>query len=115
VSVVVNFLCNILEYFTIYVFHYCSICTYLSSQHGGYHTSLISQYDEDELCDDDPVEVENEVMEVSPMTGMTSESKMKGRSKNFSEQEDNLLVSAWLNVGQDPIDGNQQKNATFWG
>jgi hypothetical protein len=26
---------------------------------------------------------------------------MKGR--------DNLLVSEWLNVGQDPIDGNQQK------
>jgi hypothetical protein len=41
-----------------------------------------------------------------------SESKMKGRSKNFGEEEDNLLVSGWLNVGQDPIDGNQQKNAT---
>jgi hypothetical protein len=26
-----------------------------------------------------------------------------------------LLASGWLNVGQDPVDGNQQKNATFWG
>jgi hypothetical protein len=92
-----------------------SICSSLSSQHGGYYTSLLSQYDEDVLGDKDPVEVENEVMDVSPMTGMTSDSKIKGRSKNFSEQEDNLLVSAWLNVGQDPVDGNQQKNTTFWG
>jgi hypothetical protein len=44
---------------------------------------------------------------------MTSDSKMKGWSKNFSEDEDNLLVSAWLNVGQDPIDGKKQKDATF--
>jgi hypothetical protein len=60
-----------------------SICSSLSSQHGGYYTSLLSQYDEDVLGDKDPVEVENEVMDVSPMTGMTSDSKIKGRSKNL--------------------------------
>jgi hypothetical protein len=43
------------------------------------------------------------------MTGMNSDSKSKGRSKNFSEKEDNFLVSVWLNVGQDPIYGNQIK------
>jgi hypothetical protein len=81
----------------------------------GYYMSLLSQYDTDEFGQEDHVEVENEVMEVSRMHGKNSESKMKGWSKNFSEEEDNLLVSGWLNVGQDPIDGNQQKNATFWG
>jgi hypothetical protein len=75
----------------------------------GYYTSLLSQYDQDEFGEEDNVEPENEVMEVTPMTRMNSESKSKGRSKNFSEEEDNLLVSAWLNVGQDAVDGNQQK------
>jgi hypothetical protein len=40
---------------------------------------------------------------------MNSDSKSKGHSKNFSEKEDNLLVSVWLNVGQDPVYGNQIK------
>jgi hypothetical protein len=90
-----------------------SIYSSLSSQHGGYYTSLLSQYDEDVLGDEDHIEVENEVTDVSPMTGMTSDSKIKGWSKNFSEQEDNLLVSAWLNVGQDPVDEKQQKMPLF--
>jgi hypothetical protein len=80
----------------------------MSSPKGGYYMSLLSQDYQDELGQENHVEVENEVMEVSPMTGMTSESKIMGRSKNFRE-EDNLLVSAWLNVGQDAVDGNQQK------
>jgi hypothetical protein len=80
----------------------------------GYYMSLLSQYDTDEFGQEDHVDVENEVMKVSQMHGKNSESKMKGRSKNFSE-EDNLLVSGWLNVGQDPIDGNQQKKCNFLG
>jgi hypothetical protein len=73
---------------------------------GSYYTSFLSQYDQDQFGEEDNVEAENEVMEVSPATGMNHESKSKGRSKNFSE-EGNLLVSAFLNVGQDPVDGNQ--------
>jgi hypothetical protein len=30
-------------------------------------------------------------------------------TKKISEEEDNLLVSRWLNVGQDPIDRNHPK------
>jgi hypothetical protein len=87
----------------------------MSSPHGEYYTSLLSKDYQEDLGHDDYVDDEIEVREVSPQTGMTSDSKMKGRSKNFNEDEDNLLVSAWLNVGQDPVDGNQQKYATFWG
>jgi hypothetical protein len=88
----------------------------MPSLHNGYYTSLLSENYEDDLEHEDYADAEKEeVWEVSPMTGMTSESKMKGQSKNFSEDEDNLLISAWLNVGQDPVDGNQQKNVTFWG
>jgi hypothetical protein len=38
----------------------------------------------------------------------------QGRSKNFREEEDILLVSAWLNVGMDPIQGADQTQGTFW-
>jgi hypothetical protein len=40
---------------------------------GGYYTSLLSQYDQDEFGQEDHVDVENEVREVSRMTGMNSE------------------------------------------
>jgi hypothetical protein len=90
----------------------------MSSQdypNGGYYMSLLSQYDQEEYNEEDNVEDENEVMEVSLTTGMNSDSKSKGRSNNFSEEEDNLLISAWLNVSQDPVDGNQQKKCNFLG
>ncbi|KAG2549313.1 hypothetical protein PVAP13_9KG289413, partial [Panicum virgatum] len=35
--------------------------------------------------------------------------------KNFSTEEDCLLVSAWLNVGIDPIQGVDQSQGTYWG
>jgi hypothetical protein len=76
----------------------------MPSPHNSYYTSLLSENYEDDLEHEDYADAEKEeVWDVSPMTGMTSESKMKGRSKNFSEDEANLLVSAWLNVGQDPV------------
>jgi hypothetical protein len=81
----------------------------MSSPHGGYYMSLLSEYFQEDMDHDDYGDDEIDVREVPPKTGMTSDSKMKGWFKNFSEDEDNLLVSAWLNVGQDPVDGNQQK------
>lgn len=38
----------------------------------------------------------------------------QGRSKNFRDEEDILLVSAWLNVGMDPIQGVDQTHGTLW-
>lgn len=44
-----------------------------------------------------------------------STSKMKkGRSKNFTIEEDMLLISAWKNVSMDPIQGNNQTQQTYW-
>jgi hypothetical protein len=37
----------------------------------------------------------------------------RGRSKNFGDEEDILLVSAWLNVGMNPIQGVDQTQGTF--
>ncbi|TVU12172.1 hypothetical protein EJB05_45804 [Eragrostis curvula] len=36
------------------------------------------------------------------------------RTKNFSVDEDLLLVSAWLNVSLDPIQGVDQSRSTYW-
>ncbi|TVU26563.1 hypothetical protein EJB05_29116 [Eragrostis curvula] len=38
----------------------------------------------------------------------------KGRSKSYSVDEDTLLVSAWLNVSLDPIQGVDQSRSTYW-
>lgn len=36
------------------------------------------------------------------------------RSKNFSVEEDEMLVSAWLNVSLDPVHGVDQSRSTYW-
>jgi len=45
--------------------------------------------------------------------GHASAKSSQGRSKNFRD-EDILLVSAWLNVGMDPIQGVDQTHGTLW-
>ncbi|XP_062010574.1 glutathione S-transferase T3-like [Rosa rugosa] len=36
------------------------------------------------------------------------------RQANFTIEEDKLLVSAWLNIGLDPVKGADQKKKQFW-
>ncbi|KAK9935368.1 hypothetical protein M0R45_022471 [Rubus argutus] len=53
----------------------------------------------------------------STQLGVQSEpktTKKAKRAKNFSTEEDKLLVSAWLNTTLDPIIGNDQKGAAYW-
>jgi hypothetical protein len=40
--------------------------------------------------------------------------KEKKRSRNFSVDEDKLLVSGWLNISIDPIHGTEQALGTYW-
>jgi len=40
--------------------------------------------------------------------------KKSQRSKNFSQEEDCLLVSTWLNTSKDPITGVEQQTKQFW-
>ena len=57
---------------------------------------------------------DNEVEEI-PRTEGESRSKKGCRTKNFSMHEDNVLISAWLNVSTDPIVGTNQGRETCWG
>jgi hypothetical protein len=40
--------------------------------------------------------------------------KRAQRGANFSIEEDKLLVSSWLNVGMDAVQGTDQKHHQFW-
>ncbi|WCJ37998.1 hypothetical protein M5689_019084 [Euphorbia peplus] len=43
-----------------------------------------------------------------------SNTKKKSRTKNFSTEEDLLLISAWLNIHQDNVVGTNQSNERYW-
>lgn len=77
----------------------------------GYFSSLLSQENTGVLEDE---EAEIEVMDSPPLNEMNSQSKAKGRSKNFSEAEDILLISAYLNTSIDSITGRDQKDDKYW-
>ena len=36
------------------------------------------------------------------------------RTKNFSVEEDKLIVSTWLNTSKDAITGNEEQGGAFW-
>ena len=79
-----------------------------------YFTNLLNQDGVQVLGSHDSVDSENELSQ-SPMVGdIFSQTKAKGRSKNFSEEDDILLISAYLNVSKDPIAGRDQKDGRFW-
>ncbi|KAI8523060.1 hypothetical protein RHMOL_Rhmol13G0045300 [Rhododendron molle] len=45
---------------------------------------------------------------------MGSTSKKPQRGGNFTDEEDKLLVSAYLNISLDVVQGNDQKRKTYW-
>jgi hypothetical protein len=80
----------------------------MSSPHGGYYKFLLSEDYQEELGHDNYADDE---MKSGGLTNDWHDIRFQneGWSKNFSEDEYNLHVSARLNVGQDRVDENQQK------
>ena len=78
---------------------------------GNYFTNLLNQEVVDVFDSGDNVEVDHNLSE-SPI--VNSQPKQKGRSKNFVEEEDKLLVSAYLNISKDPITRRDKKDGKFW-
>ncbi|CAN6286915.1 unnamed protein product [Urochloa humidicola] len=54
-------------------------------------------------------EQQSHVVERTPSTRPNQK-----RAKNFNEDEDKLLVSAWLNISTDPVQGTNQTKGSFW-
>uniref|UniRef100_A0A453MDH4 Myb-like domain-containing protein n=1 Tax=Aegilops tauschii subsp. strangulata TaxID=200361 RepID=A0A453MDH4_AEGTS len=40
--------------------------------------------------------------------------RKKGKGKNWSKREDELLIAAWVHNSCDPIDGNSKRAETYW-
>jgi hypothetical protein len=65
---------------------------------------------------EDLSETPDELQSMSPIKDInkSSKSNLKQKGKNFTEEEDRLLVAAWLNVSTDPTQGTNQTRGTFW-
>ncbi|NP_001131859.2 uncharacterized protein [Zea mays] len=71
----------------------------------GYYTNLLVNGIEESQATRGDVRIQH---------GRATAKSSQGRSKNFRDEEDILLVSAWLNVGMDPIQGVDQTHGTLW-
>ena len=60
---------------------------------------------------EDQMVVEEAVVEVEASPVLKGNKK---RTRNFSVQEDNLLVAAWLEISMDAVQGIDQPRATYW-
>ncbi|CAL4915205.1 unnamed protein product [Urochloa decumbens] len=78
----------------------------------GYYTDLLvnGADQSQDLTPTDPTPPSDPTIQHDRATAKSSQ----GRSKNFREEEDILLVSGWLNVGMDPIQGADQTHGTLW-
>ncbi|KAK9998243.1 hypothetical protein SO802_017846 [Lithocarpus litseifolius] len=65
------------------------------------------------ISGEDSVPQAQVVSQMSPPQ-VESIAKKPQRGANFSIQEDNLLVSAFLNVNQDAVQSINQKKGTYW-
>ena len=79
----------------------------------GYYTNLMNETEENNavpFASRSPPAVQQ-----APCVGNTGSTRPnQKRSKNFSEEEDKLLVAAWLNVSIDPVRGVNQTRGAFW-
>ncbi|PAN42629.1 hypothetical protein PAHAL_8G153300 [Panicum hallii] len=81
----------------------------------GYFTNLLNdgQYDAG-FEDYGTIPIESQQSPPENEINLTSKAPQKQKGKNFSVDEDRLLVSAWLNVSTDPTQGTNQTKDTFW-
>ncbi|KAL7236175.1 hypothetical protein ACSBR1_019438 [Camellia fascicularis] len=95
----------------------------MDSQGGKYFTNLLhedSNFDDLIFMDSQDqmgqnlkqnTQVPAETTQFSPQMGSTTK---RSRGGDFTIDEDNLIVSAWLNTSLDTVYGNEQKHKTYW-
>ena len=83
----------------------------MDSQYSGYYSNLLRN-DSPETFDQ--VDETNHPTLSEKVSEVGTTSRKAQRTKNFTRQEDILLVSAWLNTSKDAITGNDQQHGSFW-
>ncbi|KAH7850962.1 hypothetical protein Vadar_005261 [Vaccinium darrowii] len=91
----------------------------MDSQNYGFFSNLMqsgSNFEEQYLMESQCFEQDNQVVsqETQSPAYVGPVSKKQQRRANFSIEEDKLLVSAWLNISMDPVQGTDQKKTAFW-
>jgi hypothetical protein len=83
--------------------------------HGAYYTNLMNEGTYNENYED-ILDTPTEFQQTPPIkdNNQSSKATRKQKRKNFTEEEDRLIVSAWLNVSTDATQGTNQKYCTFW-
>ncbi|CAD6246536.1 unnamed protein product [Miscanthus lutarioriparius] len=96
---------------------------------GGFWTNMVMRVDDGagleefsfpmtqdtQEIDEMPTEVQ--AVDVQPREGAPRPCSTRPylkRTKNFDPKEDEVVVSAWLNVSKDPVHGANQSRASFW-
>ncbi|CAL5433566.1 unnamed protein product [Camellia sinensis] len=62
-------------------------------------------------CSSQHGEVAGQESPLSPQIESTTKKSQRGG--NFTTEEDNLLISSWLNTSLDAVHGNEQKHKTY--
>jgi hypothetical protein len=80
---------------------------------GSYFANLVNgAFETFEDVSKTPVELQSTAL-IKDMN-KSSKSNLNQKGKNFTEEEDKLLVAAWLNVSTDPTQRTNQTRGTFW-
>ncbi|KAH7844046.1 hypothetical protein Vadar_023668 [Vaccinium darrowii] len=85
----------------------------MNTQGDAYYTNLLSgQIDLDHDFNLENLDHGSQYVPIAPELGSTA--KKPKRGGNFMVDEDVLLISAWLNISLDPVQGNEQRHKTYW-
>ncbi|CAL5363413.1 unnamed protein product [Camellia sinensis] len=76
-------------------------------QGNAYFSNLMNEFDVDHDFTTESPQQESQSLSFSPEI-ITQTTKISQRKGNFTEEEDMMLISSWLNISLDPIRGNEQ-------
>ncbi|XP_028068935.1 glutathione S-transferase T3-like [Camellia sinensis] len=79
-------------------------------QNDAYFTNLMNDGTDYEFMDE-PLDQGDQSSPISPKIETT---KKPQRGGNFTTEEGSMLISAWLNISLDPVQGNEQKSKAYW-
>ena len=81
----------------------------------GSFVSLLNNdsYEFEDVFSQPPSQSQSRNQQSQPQQDVVNSKKGK-RSKNFLIEEDMLLISAWLNVSMDSVQGNNQTHTRYW-
>jgi hypothetical protein len=96
------------------IFAVAITCNYLLEGNGYFSNMMMDETNLEDVddCNNSFAEKHSEAMQIH--SGAPSTRPNHKRQKNFSDHEDEVLVSGWLNISLDPIVGKDQKGGRYW-